>query len=493
MSKSNDEIIKELAEAVEFLRTSPSDCSECFPLTAEFFKTHHCRKGILLANMRWFLSGHSSAEILSQILHAENLSADELRTVKLDRMYWLIAHYLEEYHSYWETDNYKIPYYINTDKYKAEARSRRSKKFKELIQKYADAWTLYAPDHGIQKKTDENPTAQMYDMQDHFSTVYIGKGSERKLGYICDAMFREDEWRQLTLPEEIRETEENDWQVFFDGNKEKYDRFKFLRYFGIGIDCSGYVSRSLSYVMCQFKMSPEEQRQTLGKDRLYVKTNATTLRAWQESGSKRSCELLWAIGSSLDKSYVTKAAWKGCEHLCTESSGPDEAHPDDPHFLLLPEKRQLPQSYDERQYKIIYNAKDKTKIDKICRKIYAEEFLKKIRPGDIVMYVPVQSPHRYNDNFTSFHILIVHSVGKDSFETFDSAFVYEGIDKIGPIKKTHTLKSIRKWTNDNPKKVFVIIRPHAFREEYLLERYDALFGSEKETEPSFNQPQNSGN
>ncbi len=66
--------------------------------------------------------------------------------------------------------------------------------------------------------------------------------------------------------------------------KEMNDPNKFLKDHGIGVDCSGFVSHTIQYVMGQFKVSFKDQNKTFGKYPAGAITLANHTRALADGG-----------------------------------------------------------------------------------------------------------------------------------------------------------------------------------------------------------------
>lgn len=146
-------------------------------------------------------------------------------------------------------------------------------------------------DLGIQwfkdARNDSSRRILTYDLQKYYTdSTYAnsqgGKGCPEMMQEVAKELLKrfealnngEDSSRLASL----RDFFAKRYNKVYTANKQQY-RFKdYLHDFGIGMDCSGYVSRALAFVMSEMMIPGHEQIKTLGPAYGRLKTNMSTLR-----------------------------------------------------------------------------------------------------------------------------------------------------------------------------------------------------------------------
>lgn len=183
---------------------------------------------------------------------------------------------------------------------------------------------------------------------------------------------------------------------------------KHLHDLGIGMDCSGYVSRALSFVMEKLRIDKETQLKTLGKG--YdgkLKSNATTIRVNVKEDDKAQTKQKWYLSP---KSGSTLLVYEPK----TINSKELETIEDLQSTYTFTNKNTL-NTVDKilklKLVKITHSTNDKTGIDKIHIVSVSDENISKditkLQPGDIMT---TTSSEGY------FHIRLIYEAdGKGGF------------------------------------------------------------------------------
>lgn len=154
------------------------------------------------------------------------------------------------------------PYVMNVSKYTKNRELEENKKNWRKIKRIIGL---------LEKEYNNRNLREDFDFQYYWET-HLGKGTSQLI--------------QSTLEYIVNEETNMDVKINLNTLKIKLTSDglrEFLVNFGIGVDCSGFVSRAIATIMTDFKIDEKKQEATLGrmnneKEPLRLKTNASTLR-----------------------------------------------------------------------------------------------------------------------------------------------------------------------------------------------------------------------
>lgn len=239
-----------------------------------------------------------------------------------------------------------------------------------------------------------------------------------------------------------------------DSNEKKQFK-KYLHNFGIGVDCSGYVSRALSFVMNKLQVPIGIQIRTLGPGYGRVKSNCTTL-ATNCNTKENGVTYYYFQDSSISGSYLLltrENAQKISTGLTTWFSSKNDFINYIPFIIPNSEdNKQMDQINDLILITKLTKKKDESK--NIFGAEIKEESLSsstKLQPGDIIT---TSNP--------SFHVKIVSKVNNDSYSHHQST----SSNRTGVIESTIDAKKIKK-----DMKNYWFARPYVFSNDKKLIEY----------------------
>ena len=125
---------------------------------------------------------------------------------------------------------------------------------------------------------DKSGKNEEFDLQLYYggstsSNCQAGKGCPQMMKDVADKLLESYNGTLKELEEEFSKK----YAKVYSANNSKY-RFKdYLHDLGIGMDCSGYVSRALAFIMTNLRVPGHIQLETLGPGYGRIKSNATTL------------------------------------------------------------------------------------------------------------------------------------------------------------------------------------------------------------------------
>lgn len=131
---------------------------------------------------------------------------------------------------------------------------------------------------------DKDGINEEFDLQLYYggstsSNCQAGKGSPQMMQKVADKLLDSYNGTSDELKEEFSKT----YATVYSANNKNY-RFKdYLHDLGIGMDCSGYVSRALAFIMTKLRVPGDVQMKTLGPGYGRLKSNATTLSSEKNS------------------------------------------------------------------------------------------------------------------------------------------------------------------------------------------------------------------
>lgn len=239
-----------------------------------------------------------------------------------------------------------------------------------------------------------------------------------------------------------------------DSNEKKQFK-KYLQNFGIGVDCSGYVSRALSFVMNKLQVPIGIQIRTLGPGYGRVKSNCTTL-ATNCNTKENGVTYYYFQDSSISGSYLLltrENAQKISTGLTTWFSSKNDFINYMPFIIPNSEdNKQMDQINDLILITKLTKKKDESK--NIFGAEIKEESLSsstKLQPGDIIT---TSNP--------SFHVKIISKVNNDSYSHHQST----SSNRTGVIESTIDVKKIKK-----DMKNYWFARPYVFSNDQKLIEY----------------------
>lgn len=423
MGESNEKILQALREFIKSLGSDKTtvldNLAACIPGNEHYEQFSSSGAEEFAVNFRTFLSSVEIEKVLLGCYVKDDVSpapapeptpqqpsvpdAAEQLSADMKAALAMVSSYIRTYYQFWKKFDFAIPYYMSGNN-KKESDSDLT----DAVQIYADRFN--ANRTAVMLQSDPAYDAA-FDFEKYTGVFWAGKANPLLIHYIVSGLMSGEVLkkgdRDLKIPEGPINTD-------------------YLKKYGIGVDCSGFASRGVSYVMRRFGMDKATQLLTLGKDGDALKSNATTLRVW---GKTKGCERLLSFSYAAGSTSVTCTSHKGGKDKVISTKGLD--------------------------------------------------FTAYLHPGDMIL--KVLEDKQTSD--TPFHIWLIYDVQKDSFSAYNST----SVNQNGPVEKTYksfqefeklVKNSVgqKKTNGDSAQLRVVFARPNAFLDDNLLKHYQKIKG-----------------